>query len=141
MRYHADERRRFWGDIFRCPLGDINVVRPAKGVFIGWHRHQRQDDRLFLIQGVLRLRVFETHPVVDGKEWILVDFENDPFVHWIPRNRWHGYEALADDTILLQFNGPYKWDGTDEERATTEEFPWPITHYDMRNAHGLSERL
>ena len=122
MRFHADGRRKFWGDIFAIDQGDINIVRPAKGIFIGWHRHQRQDDRIFLVQGILRLRVFETAPE-DGIEWILVDTD-DRLPLWIGRNKWHGYEALTDDTIILQLNGPGKWDGSDEERKSLEEIPW-----------------
>lgn len=122
MRFHGDMRRKFWGDIFATDQGDINIVRPAKGVFIGWHRHQRQDDRIWLVQGVLRLRIFETAPG-DGTEWILVDTD-DRLPLWIGRNKWHGYEALTDDTIILQFNGPGKWTGEDEERLSLEEVPW-----------------
>ena len=123
MRFHHDERRTFYGDIFGNPDGDINVVYPQLGVFIGWHRHQKQDDRLFLVSGVLRLRVFETAPRADGVESILAG-QIDSLPYFIPRNHWHGYEALANDTVMLQFNGPGKWDGSDEERLSIEEMPW-----------------
>lgn len=122
MRYHEDERRKFWGDIFGTNGGDINIVRPTPNVFIGWHRHQRQDDRLFVVQGILRLRLFEEKPF-DGREWLLGD-QGDRLPVVIPRNWWHGYMALTPDTIVLQFNGPGKWDGTDEERMREDEMPW-----------------
>ena len=122
MRFHEDARRKFWGDIFATDQGDINIVRPKKGVFIGWHRHQHQDDRIFLVQGILRLRVFETDPA-DGREWILVDTD-DRLPLWVGRKKWHGYTALTDDTIILQFNGPGKWSGEDEERKDPKEVPW-----------------
>ena len=107
------------------PDGDINIVRPSWGVPIGWHRHQKQDDRLFLVQGVLRLRLFETSPRTDGVEWILTETD-DRLPLWIQRNRWHGYEALTPDTIVLQYNGPGKYDGTDEERLSFTDTPWDI---------------
>ena len=125
VRYHTDERRTFFGDIFPNRDGDINLVELHQGVFVGWHRHQKQDDRLFLVSGVLRLRIFETTPAVDGVEWILTETE-DRLPYFIPRNHWHGYEALTDDTVVLQFNGPAKYDGRDEERLSVEEMPWTL---------------
>jgi len=123
VHYHHDYRRVFWGDIFPMKEGDINLVAPRQNVFIGWHRHQHQDDSIFVISGVLRVRVFETTPAIDGVEWILANIKGQlPIL--IPRNRWHGYEALTDDTMVLQFNGPGKWDGSDEERLEVAEMPW-----------------
>lgn len=124
MRYDADDRREFYGDIFATPDGDINVVYLEPHVPIAWHRHQKQSDRLFLIQGILRLRVFDTDPTIDGVEQILVNTRAKRAVVHIPPNLWHGYEALIGGTILLQFNGPGKWDGSDEERKGTEEVAW-----------------
>jgi len=124
MRHHVDVRREFWGNVFpSCREGDINLVRPTQNVFIGWHRHQRQDDRLFLVNGVLRLRIFTNSPA-DGVEWILVETPDRAAIV-VPRNTWHGYEALTDDTVVMQFNSPGKWDGTDEERLDLEAMPWP----------------
>lgn len=124
MRHHVDDRREFWGDIFGLTEGDINVVRPKKGVFIGWHRHQRQDDHIFLISGALLVRMFETNPLYDGVELVRHESATRALV-LIPRHCWHGYEALSDDTCILQFNGPGKWDGNDEERLDPKEMPWP----------------
>lgn len=123
MRYHADERRRFYGDLFSNPDGDINVVYLAPHIPIGWHRHQKQSDRIFLIQGVLRIRVW-ADDALSYIEHILVAVPGERQVIHIPNDTWHGYEAITDDTILLQFNGPGKWDGSDEERKSFEEVPW-----------------
>lgn len=123
MRYHVDERRRFYGDVFSNPDGDINVVYLEPHVPIGWHRHQHQTDRLWLVQGILRLRVFQRAPHKDGVEHILVDTRGERSVIVIPPNHYHGYEALTEDTIVLQFNQP-KWTGEDEERLSFEEVPW-----------------
>ena len=120
MRFHSDERRLFYGDIFETPNGDINVVYPTKGVPIGWHRHQHQDDHLFLVSGLLLVRSFE-EGCRKGWENVLLPGQN-PVV--IDSNTWHGYEALEDDTIVLQFNGPGKWDGSDEERMSFDKIPW-----------------
>jgi quercetin dioxygenase-like cupin family protein len=118
MRTHIDERRTFYGDIFDTIGGDINVVYLEKGVPIAWHRHQNQDDRIFLISGVLRVQI-KSGEVRAG--WELRGSEK---LTYIPRGCWHGYEALEEGTILLQLNGPRKWDGTDEERHDIGEAPW-----------------
>jgi len=123
LRYHADERRIFYGDIYGNPDGDVNVVYLPPVGPIAWHRHQRQWDRLFLVSGVLRLRVGEDAKTI--VEHILITHDPKRGVYYIPPNFWHGYEALAENTILLQFNGPGKWNGSDEERhAIDDEMPW-----------------
>lgn len=124
MRYHSDERRVFYGDIFANPDGDTNVVYLKPHIPIAWHRHQKQSDRLFLIQGVLRLQVWTDDPIRDLIEHVLVATSGERRVIVVPAKIWHGYEALTDDTILLQFNGPGKWSGEDEERKSVEEVPW-----------------
>jgi len=122
MRFHEDERRRFWGDIFDTPFGDINLVVLNPGTTIAWHRHKHQDDHLWCVSG--KLLVEAIHP--NGRlRWYLS--APDGRVAIIPRNSWHGYSSPEGATIL-QFNGPGKWDGTDEERhPIDEEMPWILT--------------
>lgn len=123
VRFHEDTRRRFYGDIFETPEGDINVVYLTPNVPIAWHRHQHQDDHLWLISGLLRVRFFEE----DGgeiSEHNMVALPGARRVITIPRGLWHGYEAIAKNTVVLQFNGPGKYDGTDEERKSLKELPW-----------------
>ncbi len=124
MRYHRDERRTFHGDIFANPDGDTNLVYLEPNIPIAWHRHQRQADRLFLVKGVLRVRCWTDDPLIDGVEHILVNTRGAREVLHIPANVWHGYCALVEDTILLQFNGPGKYTGEDEERKSLDEVPW-----------------
>ena len=125
MRYHADERRAFYGDIFANHDGDTNLVYLNPHIPIAWHRHQKQSDRLFLVSGILRVRIWETNPRVDGVEHLLVDTPGARDVLYIPAGWWHGYESLAPHTVVLQFNGPGKWDnGKDEERLSLDQEPW-----------------
>jgi len=127
VRFHRDARRVFYGDLFANPDGDINVVYLEPHVPIAWHRHQRQSDRLFLVKGILRVRCFTDSWQTDGVEHILVHTGKARDVLHIPPNTWHGYESLLDDTIVLQCNGPGKWDGSDEERLSLEDVPWTPT--------------
>ena len=119
MRYHSDKRRTGYYDIFPNGDGDINLVHLEPFVPIAWHRHQKQTDQIFVINGVLRVKVFSRG------ERILTARPGDQEVYLIPSGAWHGYEALCDDTLILQFNGPSKWDGSDEERhPIDDEMPW-----------------
>jgi len=120
MRTHRDERRLFYGDIFDTPFGDINIVALARHVPIAWHRHQRQDDNLFLVSGRLRVQIIDDAGA--RVAWVLSSKNRGSLK--IGRGSWHGYEALTSNTIVLQFNAPGKWDGSDEERMSLDEMPW-----------------
>jgi quercetin dioxygenase-like cupin family protein len=118
VRIHSDNRRSFYGDIFNTTGGDINIVYLEKGVPIGWHRHWYQDDHIFLVSGALKVQIISD---AGRNVWELRGSEK---LTYIPRGLWHGYEALEHGTILLQFNAPSKWDGTDEERQEIGEGQW-----------------
>lgn len=119
MRFHEDHRRAFYGNVFELPNGDINIVRLKPHAIIAWHRHQKQGDHIFCISGDVLVQTIEQ----DGerRRWYLS--APDERTVAIPLNTWHGYSSPHGATIL-QFNGPGKWDGTDEERKSVEEIPW-----------------
>ena len=119
MRYHEDFRRRFWGDLFATDFGDINVVQLHPGVIIAWHRHQRQDDHIFVVYGSVHIQAIDEQGQRHG--WHLDAPRAFPVR--IPAKWWHGYSSPMGAT-LVQFNGPGKWDGSDEERKSLEEVPW-----------------
>lgn len=119
MRYHEDSRRRFWGDLFTTDFGDINVVQLHPGVAIAWHRHAHQDDRLFVVYGQVCVQAIDDEGT--RHRWDLDAPKALPI--WIQRGWWHGYSSREGAT-LVQFNGPGKWDGTDEERHPIGEAPW-----------------
>jgi len=118
VRTHVDSRRRFVGDIFPMEHGDVNAVTLFPGVVIAWHRHQRQDDQLYVLYGDLRVQAIDLEGI--RHRW---DVDSDALPVFIPRGWWHGYSTREGATIL-QFNGPGKWDGTDEERLSLDEMPW-----------------
>lgn len=123
MRFHQDHRRTFYGDIFETPQGDVNVVYLTPHVPIAWHRHQHQDDHLWLVSGVLRVQAFRDG-LEDRIEHIMVALPGARRVIEVSAGEWHGYEALEPNTVVLQFNGPGKWSGEDEERHPIEDAPW-----------------
>jgi len=123
VRFHEGERRRFYGDVFELPNGDVNVVYLTPNVPIAWHRHQHQDDHLWLISGLLRVRWF-SEETGEHLEHAMVALPGARKVVTIPMGWWHGYCAVAKNTVVLQFNGPGKYDGSDEERKSLKDKPW-----------------
>ena len=127
MRTHADPRRLFLGDLFDTPDGDVNLVRLYPGSVCAWHRHQKQTDRLFCVTGAVRIglirmpegySIHSPYPV----EWFVLD-ERSPGPLTIPPDTWHGYGAITDPCILLQYNTP-KYNPADEERQPLKKLPW-----------------
>lgn len=119
MRFHWDERRTFWGDLFATEQYDINAVQLHPGVVIAWHRHQHQDDKIFVLYGKVSIRAIDLEGV--QHRWD-VDAPNAKPV-FIPRGWWHGYSSREGAT-LIQMNGPRKYDGSDEERMSLDVTPW-----------------
>ena len=122
MRVHTDARRRFVGDIFGTEHGDFNAVTLYPGVVVAWHRHRFQDDRIYALQGDLTIKAID--PEGMRHEWNLDGPDSLPI--FIPRGWWHGYKSESGATVL-SFNGPAKWNGTDEERLSLDEMPWQLT--------------
>ncbi len=121
MRVHFDNRRRFVGDIFGRPDGDFNAVTLFPGVVIAWHRHQFQDDGIYVLYGSATIQAID----LDGKRhrWDMEAPHGLPVL--ISRGWWHGYSS-QDGATILSFNGPGKYDEfqPDEERKSTTEIPW-----------------
>jgi dTDP-4-dehydrorhamnose 3,5-epimerase-like enzyme len=112
-RFHTDDRRIGWFDIFpntvlksreTIAIRDVNVVRiPKAGTITAWHRHIKQTDYWFVVQGQLQVGLAK----YDQDAESVVDYE---FTFLGPESRevleisppiWHGYKSLVDDTILI----------------------------------------
>ena len=59
MRFHRDTRRTFYADIFATEGGDINLIYLQCQVPIAWHRHERQDDGIFVVSGTLKVQTID----------------------------------------------------------------------------------
>lgn len=101
MRVHIDHRRVGFWDIFADAglPGDVNVVILKRGEVCGWHKHQRQTDRFFVVDGTVRFGM-----AADAGTCTMLDRTNADGVLVVPPGMWHGYMALEDDAIVLQFN-------------------------------------
>ena len=121
MRVHGDDRRLFYGDLFDTPHGDVNVCRVYPGNISGWHRHQYQTDRFFVVTGKLKFGLRHD----SGTEWFCLDAHH-PAVLVIPPGTWHGYANLWSDDAIYVMWADQKYTGADEERDPAEASEWAV---------------
>lgn len=119
-RFHADDRRLGWFDIFPITsaladrksnepaIKDVNIIRiPKAGTITAWHRHMKQIDYWFVIQGQLQVGLAFVGLTRPDSNYAVYDYT---FTFLSPETRqtleipppaWHGYKSLVDDTILV----------------------------------------
>jgi dTDP-4-dehydrorhamnose 3,5-epimerase-like enzyme len=108
MRIHKDSRRDGYFDLcseIGLP-GDINVIRLKPNQFCGMHRHQKQTDRFWVIEGEVGFHFDQT--VV----WVSWDHDQVTYVH---PGIWHGYEAGHEGAVILMYLDRH-YDPNDEEK-------------------------
>lgn len=108
---------RGWGDygIFPVAKGQINISQTYPGVIRAFHRHKKQYDYWYLVQG--NIEVVLSSGVGSFAKYYLGQNENLV----IEPNIWHGFRVLGTEpAILLYFvSEEYDRKNPDEERA-----PW-----------------
>jgi quercetin dioxygenase-like cupin family protein len=118
MRYHEDERRQAYCDLFDTP-GDVNLFVIAPGQRTAWHRHQKQTDEFRVIHGSM---MFQTIGPTGARS-----------LHWLGHpsqrlsvlpNTWHGYENWGSEPAYLLMYLDQKYDASDEERLSETEVRW-----------------
>lgn len=122
MRIHQDDRGFRYCDIFDdMTEGDINITVLYPGELTAWHRHQNQDDHMFVVKGALKVGACP-EPDVDI-EWCYLSERGHHILH-IPAGVWHGtYNFTNEEAILIYFI-TQKYDPSDEERAPTDPGLW-----------------
>ena len=129
MRISSDDRRIGFFDLFDLPLGDLNIIRLHPGAICAWHRHQRQEDWLFCVQGTIRVGRTECTPgemavtLKDNPEqfvqWDTLD-EHNPRTLCVPIGTWHGYQNIGAGDAVIVLYATNKYDGSDEERRSLQ---------------------
>jgi dTDP-4-dehydrorhamnose 3,5-epimerase-like enzyme len=117
LRYHEDERRQAFCDLFDTP-GDVNLFIVKPGQRTCWHGHRKQRDQFRCIRGSILVQTIfgttRTQHLLDAPAKHVVVF---PGV-------WHGYENVGTEDAYLLMYLSRKYDPTDEERMSEDEMPW-----------------
>jgi len=126
-KYHEDDRRRGWFDIFFGEISysnikNINIVHiPHTNTLVAWHKHKNQTDLWFVPQGRLMAGVAYKEETSNKIEHDFVSLSPQTGgVLIIPPNTWHGYKTLEPNTILI-YGITQEYDPEDELRASLED--------------------
>jgi dTDP-4-dehydrorhamnose 3,5-epimerase len=114
-------------------FGQAYVTATKPGVVKAWYRHSKQVDQITLVQGVLRLVLYDTREYSKSC-FSLQDIymeEGNPLLVQIPPGVWHGFKALATEpTLLLHLNTiPFDFGFPDEDRLPADHPSIPY-HWD-----------
>jgi dTDP-4-dehydrorhamnose 3,5-epimerase len=120
MNISSDDRRLAFFNLFDVTPGQVNIVRLYPGSICAWHRHQKQTDYYFCVAGVVKVGMVDTSiptsPLVSA--WETLD-AHLPRILTVPPGIWHGYTAIGDEAVLLQYLDR-KFDPSDEERCSVQ---------------------
>jgi len=110
-------------------FGQAYVTATQPGVVKAWYRHSKQVDQITLVQGVLRLVLYDTRENSKTR-YSLQDIymeEGNPLLVQIPPGVWHGFKALAKEpTLLLHLNTiPFDFGIPDEDRLPEDHSSIP----------------
>ena len=107
-------------DSLFADLGQVYVTMTLPGIVKAWYRHDRQIDRMVLVQGSITLALYDSRqdsPSHGAIEAHLIS-ESNPALVQIPAGIWHGFKAVSKEpAILLHLNSaPYDFANPDEEK-------------------------
>ena len=82
----------------------LNAIEPASVIPIA--RHQDVNETLILLQGKLKVRIFNDKGAVI--EECVLDASGENFGYHIPKGVWHSVESLESGTVMFETReGPY----------------------------------
>jgi dTDP-4-dehydrorhamnose 3,5-epimerase len=125
LRVIPDERGRLM-EILRADdeifekFGQVYLTTAYPGVVKGWHYHERQDDNMTVVSGMMKIALYDgredspTHGEVDE---FFVGPHNPIVVH-IPAGVMHGFKCISTEEAIVinTVTEPYDYDDPDEFR-------------------------
>jgi len=128
-RGHLMEMFRSDDEVFER-FGQAYVTTTYPGVVKAWHMHNKQDDNVVCVRGMVKLGLYDgrKHSGTSGEVMELFLGEHRPVLVHIPRQVYHGWKCVSVEEAYV-VNVPtelYDYDDPDEQRLPydTGEIPY-----------------
>jgi dTDP-4-dehydrorhamnose 3,5-epimerase len=108
LRVLPDERGRLM-EILRAddPLfekfGQVYLTTTYPGIIKAWHFHQKQDDNIVVVKGMLKLVLYDARKSSPTRGEINEFFigEHGPLLVHVPKNVYHGWKCIGNEEALV----------------------------------------
>lgn len=129
-RGHLMEMLRRDDEVFE-KFGQAYMTTTFPGVIKGWHMHEKQDDNVVCVKGMVKLVLYDAREgsTTLGEVQEVFPGEQNPVLVHIPKRVYHGWKCISDDEAFV-INMPtelYDYDDPDEHRLP---FDSPEIPYD-----------
>ena len=125
LKVIPDERGRLMeiiraDDEFFRKFGQVYMTTAYPGVVKAWHYHKKQDDNMAVVQGMMKIVLYDSRkesPTFGQINEIFAGIHNPVLVH-IPHFVYHGFKCISEGEAIV-INVPsevYKYDEPDEFR-------------------------
>jgi dTDP-4-dehydrorhamnose 3,5-epimerase len=115
-------------------FGQTSVTKTYPGVIKAFHWHNRQDDLWYVVDGMVRVALYDRRPESPTYKTSQQIFagEDNPLLIVIPIGVAHGYQVLGNKPVILFYHTTLSYDpqDPDEERIPFDDpeinFDWSI---------------
>lgn len=141
LKVIADERGRLMeilrsDDEMYSRFGQVYMTTAYPGVVKGWHYHKRQSDNMAVVQGMMKIVLYdgrEGSPTFGEVNELFAGVHNPILVH-IPPLVYHGFKCISGEEAIV-VNTPteaYDYREPDEFRVHPHDNPIPY-HWERKD--------
>lgn len=117
-------------------FGQVYITTAYPGVVKAWHFHRLQDDNMTVLQGMVKIVLYDDRETGSTKGLInefFVGTNNRVLIH-IPKGIWHGFKCISDTEAMIVniVTECYNYEKPDEYRkpAHDSEIPYDWSRQD-----------
>ena len=135
LKIIPDERGRLM-EILRCDddlfekFGQVYMTTTYPGVIKAWHFHKEQNDNMAVVQGMLKIVLFDNRadsPTRGEVNEFFLGKHNPALLH-VPKNVYHGWKCIGNEeaVVINTVTMPYNYQNPDEHRLPfdSDEVPY-----------------
>ncbi len=118
-------------------FGQVYITTAYPGVVKAWHFHHLQDDNMTVLQGMVKIVLYderETSPTKGLVNEFFMGINNRVLIH-IPKEVWHGFKCISDTEAMIVniVTECYNYEKPDEYRKPPHDSAIP---YDWSRQDG-----